>query len=211
MAESVDFIRCFLKGAVERKSYVKLLVGLRAVYAAMESELAHHQEHPIIGRLCFPELWRQTSLEDDLRYFCGERWDSQQDPTPAVLAYVARIRRVSREQPELLIAHAYTRYLGDLSGGQVLKRLARGGMQLPESEGTGFYEFPAIPDPKAFKHDYRQMLDDLPLDETTCDQIVAEANLAFALNMALFKELEGSLLQAIGRAAFNRIVRRRGS
>jgi heme oxygenase len=111
----------------------------------------------------------------------------------------------------LLIAHAYTRYLGDLSGGQILKRLARGGMQLPEGKGTAFYEFTAIPDAKAFKRDYRKVLNSLPLDSTTCEQIVAEANLAFGLNMALFQELEGSLLRAIGKAAFNRLVRRHGS
>ena len=36
--------------------------------------------------------------------------------------YVNRIQTISESKPELLVAHAYTRYLGDLSGGQILKK-----------------------------------------------------------------------------------------
>ena len=55
-----------------------------------------------------------------------------------------RINQISKEKPELLVAHAYTRYLGDLSGGQILKKIAQRGMGLQGSEGLAFYEFDKI-------------------------------------------------------------------
>jgi oxygen-independent coproporphyrinogen III oxidase len=92
----------------------------------------------------------------------------------------------------LLIAHAYTRYLGDLSGGQRLKTIIREALALPPGSGTLFYEFAAIATPeaqRAFKERYRQTLDQLPLDAATIDRIVAEANHAFALNRAMLHSL----------------------
>lgn len=47
------------------------------------------------------------------------RTDVIAGPSPCTLEYMNRIRAVGRDAPELLVAHAYTRYLGDLSGGQV--------------------------------------------------------------------------------------------
>ena len=113
------------------------------------------------------------------------------------------------DQPELLIAHLYTRYLGDLSGGQILKGIAQRGMNLSDGEGTAFYEFEEIPDEKQFKATYRQRLDELPINETTANQIVDEANAAFGMNMKLFQELEGNLIKAIGQMLFNTLTRRR--
>jgi heme oxygenase len=109
----------------------------------------------------------------------------------------------------MLIAHSYTRYLGDLSGGQILKTIAQRGMNLSDGQGTAFYEFKDIPDEKQFKATYRQTLDQLPLDDATVDRIVDEANAAFGLNMKLFQELEGNLIKAIGQMLFNTLTRRR--
>jgi heme oxygenase len=81
-------------------------------------------------------------------------------------------------------------------------------MNLTEG-GTAFYEFENIPDEKAFKVVYRQAMNDLPVDQVTAERIVAEANDAFAMNMNLFKELEGNLIKAIGQMLFNGLTRRR--
>jgi len=75
--------------------------------------------------------------------------------------------------------------------------------------GTAFYEFQDIPDEKAFKAKYRQALNELPIDDTTADRIVDEANAAFGMNMNMFKELEGNLIKAIGMMLFNSLTRKR--
>lgn len=209
MAENVGFIKCFLKGVVEKTSYRKLVSAYYFVYSAMEEEFERHYQHPILSKIHFPELNRKASLEKDLNYYYGKNWRDQITPSPAAAAYVQRIREISEKEPELLVAHSYTRYLGDLSGGQILKGIAQRGMNLSEGEGTAFYEFKDISDEKQFKATYRQSMNDLAVDEAIADRIVDEANAAFGMNMKLFQELEGNLIKAIGQMLFSTITRRR--
>jgi heme oxygenase len=96
--------------------------------------------------------------------------------------------------------------MGDLSGGQMLQKVAQSVLKLSGYEGTSFYNFEQIPDKKAFKDKYRQALDALPINETTADRIVAEANHAFRLNMQVAKELEETLIKLIGQVMFNSLT-----
>ncbi|ACK72020.1 Heme oxygenase [Gloeothece citriformis PCC 7424] len=207
-AENVGFVKCFLRGVVEKNSYRKLVTNFYFVYSAMEEEMEKLSQHPIISKIYFPELNRKQALEQDLYFYYGANWRNEVAPSEAGKAYVERIREVAATEPELLIAHSYTRYLGDLSGGQILKKIAQRAMNLDES-GLAFYEFENIPDEKAFKHKYRQSLDEMPIDQETAERIVAEANDAFRLNMKMFNELEGNLIKAIGIMLFNTLTRRR--
>ena len=209
MAENVGFVKCFLKGVVEKNSYRKLVANLYFVYSAMEEEMERHKQHPIISKVVFPELNRKASLEEDLYFYYGTNWREQVAPSVAGQTYVNRIREVSNTAPELLVGHFYTRYLGDLSGGQILKGIAQRAMNLADGNGTAFYEFDSIPDEKAFKVKYRQAMDELPIDEATADRIVDEANDAFGMNMKMFNELEGNLIKAIGQMLFNTLTRKR--
>jgi heme oxygenase len=209
MAENVGFVKCFLKGVVEKTSYRKLVGNFYFIYSVMEEELQRHRQHPVISKIYFPELDRKASLEQDLHYYYGSNWREQVSLSSAGEAYVQRIREISETAPELLVAHSYTRYLGDLSGGQILKNIAQRGMNLSEGEGTAFYEFADIPDEKQFKANYRQALDEMPIDDATADRIVDEANAAFGMNMKMFQELEGNLIKAIGQMLFNTLTRRR--
>lgn len=210
-AENVGFVKCFLKGVVEKNSYRNLVKNLYFVYSAMEEEMQRHQQHPILSQVYFAELNRKQSLEKDLQFYYGAGWREQVAPSAAGEAYVQRIREISEKEPELLVAHSYTRYLGDLSGGQILKKIAQRGMNLVDGEGTAFYEFPEISDEKAFKNMYRQRMNDLPIDQATADRMVNEANAAFDMNMKMFNELEGNLIKAIGVLLFNTLTRRRSS
>lgn len=213
MAENVGFVRCFLRGVVEKNSYRKLVANFYFVYSAMEEELEHHKHHPVVSKVYFPELNRKQTLEADLTYYYGANWQDEVSPSPAGQAYIDRIREISANQPELLVGHSYTRYLGDLSGGQVLKGIAQRAMNLVDGEGTAFYEFDTISDEKAFKVTYRQSLDEIDVDEAMANRIVEEANDAFGINMKMFQELEGNLVKAIGQMLFNTLTsrRRRGS
>jgi heme oxygenase len=208
MAENVGFVKCFLRGVVEPNSYRKLVANLYFVYSAMEEEFEQHKSHPVLSKIYFPVLNRKASLEKDLSYYFGFNWRDQVSPSQGAQNYVARIREVSQTHPELLVAHAYTRYLGDLSGGQVLKKIATNAMNLTEG-GTAFYEFEAIADEKVFKTQYRAALDSLEISEETAEAIVQEANEAFGMNMKMFNELEGNLIKAIGIMLFNSLTRQR--
>lgn len=209
MAENMGFVKCFLKGVVEKKSYRKLVMNFYFVYSAMEEEMEKLRDHPVISKIYFPQLHRKQSLEEDLRFYFGSNWREEISVSPAGKAYVERIREIAKSEPELLVAHSYTRYIGDLSGGQILKKISQKAMNLTDGEGTAFYEFEDISDEKAFKNEYRQALNELPIDIETAEKIVDEANDAFGMNMELFQELEGNLIKAIGQMLFNTLTRRR--
>jgi heme oxygenase len=208
MAENTGFVSCFLKGVVDKASYRTLVADLWYVYSAMEEEIGKLSDHPVVGPIAFPQLSRREALERDLSYYFGPDWRQQIRATPAAQTYVQRIHQLGAEAPELLVGHHYTRYLGDLSGGQILRTIAQKAMNLGDQDGLHFYAFEAIDDEKAFKTTYRAALDTLPIDQATADRIVAEANNAFHLNMKMFQELEGNLVAAIGKVLFGFLTRR---
>ena len=195
MVESTGFMAGFLRGVVNKEQYSKLVTNFYFVYRAMEDEIYRLRKHPVVGKIYFPPLERIPQLEKDMEYFYGSDWRNLIAPSEACQKYVNRIREVSDEQPELLIAHHYTRYLGDLSGGQILKGIAANAMGI--EEGLSFYDFPQIADAKGFKESYRTILDALSLTTSQQNAIIVEANYAFRLNMYMFDELEGNELKSL--------------
>lgn len=210
MAENTAFMKCFLKGIVEREPFRKLLANLYFVYSTLEAELRRYQHHPVVGPIYFPELDRQGALEKDLAFYYGENWRSEIAPLASGQIYVDRIRAVAETDPALLIAHAYVRYMGDLSGGQSLRNIIRSALNLPPNEGTQLHEFEQIPTVearRAFKGTYRDALNRLPVDDALAQRIVAEANLAFQLNRDVMHELEADVRTAIGEHVFDLVTR----
>jgi heme oxygenase len=205
-SENLGFMKCFVKGVVDRDCFIQLLRNFYFVYSELETAIEKHKQHPVINLIYFPELNRQSSLEQDMLFYYGNQWQKRITPSPAAQAYIARIQQISTHEPALLLAHSYTRYLGDLSGGQMLQKIAQSALKLSGHEGTSFYNFQQIPDKQAFKEKYRQALDKLSIDDKTTDKIVAEANHAFKLNMQILKELESILIQALGRATYNELT-----
>lgn len=122
-AENTAFMKCFLKGIVEREPFRKLIANLYLVYSALEEELQRYQGDAVVRLMYFPELNRKENLEEDLKFYYGDNWREQITALEAGKTYVARIREIAHTEPALLIAHAYVRYMGDLSGGQGLKIL----------------------------------------------------------------------------------------
>ena len=215
MAENTGFVACFLKGVVEKTSYRKLIGDLYFVYKAMEEEIDRlvQEGHPVIKHIGFKELFRRQTLEKDLEFYYGNNWLDQIKISESAKSYVDRIRLVANESPELLVGHHYTRYIGDLSGGQILKKIAKKALNLRGDDGLNFYEFKLIEDEKLFKKSYSETLNKLPIDQKIADNIIDEANEAFAYNMKMFRELEGNLISVLGRIVFNFLTKkvRKGS
>ena len=215
MAENTGFISCFLKGVVDKSSYRNLLADLYFVYSAMEEEIEKlcENSHPIISPIGFKELFRKKKLEQDLSFYFGSNWSELVKPSKPAVEYEARIREIAKDNPELLIGHHYSRYIGDLSGGQLLKTITKKAMNLPGDDGLSFYIFEEISDEKEFKIKYRNTLDNLPIDQKIADSIIEEANRSFKYNMDIFNELEGNLIAAIGKVLFRLFAnkKRKGS
>jgi heme oxygenase len=203
MAENVSFVKSFLGGVIDKDSYRKLVSNLYFVYSAMEEEMEKNKNNALIKPIYFPQLNRKQNLEKDLEYYYGNKWSTSIEISEATKAYVDRIKTISQQKPELLISHAYTRYLGDLSGGQLLKKIAQRALNLSDGKGLSFYEFDEIQDEQEFKQSYKKALDSLALEASLADQIVAEANVSFTMNMKMFQELETSFTRILVKLVTN--------
>ena len=188
MAENTGFVTNFLAGVVDKESYKQLIADFYFIYTALEEQVDKFKDDPFIAPIAFNELKRVPALEKDCEFYWGENWRNTISPTDACKNYVKRLKKIS---PKFLVGHHYTRYLGDLSGGQILRNIANKSMNL-DGKGLAFYDFEGIPNAKGFKERYRHALDNLPITWSDGELIINEANYAFKLNMDVFDEIGSS-------------------
>ena len=181
-AERSPFISELLGGGLGKDAYAAYLLRLRTVYAALEEAIRDRRRDPVVAAVYDPALERLAAIDADLRCWC----DGPQTvfESPAAEAYRDRLENI--DSGAALLAHHYTRYLGDLSGGQVIGRtldriFGLGGL------GLAFYSFPM--QPKRYKDGYRSRLDALTLPTGQVEILLSEVKFAFRLNQALLDEL----------------------
>ncbi|EMO73836.1 heme oxygenase-like protein [Leptospira kirschneri str. 200801925] len=68
-AESSAFIRCFMKGILEKGTYARHLEAFYYVYESMEEELERNKNNLVLKSIYFPELYRKNALLEDLQFF----------------------------------------------------------------------------------------------------------------------------------------------
>jgi heme oxygenase len=178
-----------LHGRIDRAAYCALLRNLHVIYAALEAGLARHAGHPYIAFVTMAGLARGGPLADDLAVLHGPGWASAYPALPATQRYAARLLALDARNPELLLAHAYVRYLGDLSGGQMLRRIIARTFALEGSSGTQFYVFGDNDGAARMAQRFREGLDAVAVDADGIAALVVEAQWGFAVHGQLFEEL----------------------
>ena len=186
-AERTGVMAALLRGELDLAGYARLLAALHAVYAALEEELESHADDAVLAHLRHPGFARRAALESDLAVL------ARLGVAPATVAqeaeaYAAHLHQLGRDQPALLLAHAWLRYLGDLNGGRVLERIVRDKLGVP-SDAMSFYRFPALADPMAAAVAWRMALDTAPTSAELQLALVAEASAGFERHIALFGAL----------------------
>ena len=189
-AETSTFMSDLLGGRLGVDAYARYTEQLWFVYEALESEARGLIPDPVAGPFVRPELFRLPSLERDLAHLRGPGWRSTLTALPATRTYAARVTECARTWPSGYVAHHYTRYLGDLSGGQIIRDKAERTWGFTrKGDGVRFYVFEGIPNPAAFKRGYRELLDAVPVDDLEKQRVVTECKRAFALNTEVFRAL----------------------
>ncbi|XP_010158762.1 PREDICTED: heme oxygenase 1 isoform X2 [Eurypyga helias] len=180
-AENTPFMKNFQKGQVSLQEFKMVTASLYFIYSALEEEIERNKNKPVYAPVYFPaELHRKAALEKDLEYFYGSNWRKDIPCPEATQKYVERLHYVGKSHPELLVAHAYTRYLGDLSGGQVLKKIAQKALQLPSTgEGLAFFTFDGVSNATKFKQLYRSRMNALEMDLATKKRVLEEGKKFF--------------------------------
>lgn len=194
-AEQSTFVADLIAGTGSREHYTALAIQQYFIYVALEQVGDALADDPVAGPFVTPELARVPSIERDLACLLGDSWASRCAPLPATQDYVARIREMA-QWPGGFVAHHYTRYLGDLAGGQAIRASLQSHYGFGE-EGVSFYRFTGIDKPKVFRDYYRSLLDNLPVDAAEKARIVEEARRVFALNAGVFAGLQRRAAAAV--------------
>ncbi|MFC4008711.1 heme oxygenase (biliverdin-producing) [Nonomuraea purpurea] len=188
-AESEGYLTELMNGRLSEHEYGEMVAQHYFAYVALDGVSRQLAEHPVAGRFVFPELYRESALERDLTTVYGPSWRTRIAPSKATRTLVARIHQVA-DWPGGYIAHHYTRYLGDLSGGQFIRMELQKIYGYQKGGGVDFYIFDELGSLPRFKNEYRARLDELELDEREQQRIIGEVRLAYQLNTEVLAELQ---------------------
>jgi heme oxygenase len=181
-AEQSGIVAAIISGRVRRDGYTVYVRNLLPVYVEMEKGLLHHES--LMRGLFRPELLRAPALERDLTHLAGKAWETHVPLLTEGTTYARRLVEICGRDPALLVEHVYTRYLGDLAGGTVLRSRLSGAGQMDPS-CLSFYTFPEIGDARRFAREYRAAIDATAATLGAPARLVEEAIEAFRLNIAL--------------------------
>jgi heme oxygenase len=186
-AEGASILTLLFAKKLEQDRYRNYLRSLHYIYTALESGLQQERSKsdPFLSLINFPELFRVSALEADLLHFGGAQWKSL-PVANAAKRHGDRITQLFEKEPHRVPAHAYVRYLGDLSGGQMIGKVVA---ESYGEEGTAFYKFEKITSPGAMKQRFRDALDSLPLNDVQRKEVIDEACVAFDLSGELLQQL----------------------
>lgn len=187
-SEGASFMSTLLRGERTRDDYISLVAQHFFIYRALENTTERMRHDPIAARFISDSLTRLPALESDLEFLLGGDWRERIAPLPATARYVARIDQVGSTWVGGFVAHHYTRYLGDLSGGIHIGRVLKRQFGF-DTNGIGFYLFGDIADPAEFKNVYRDELDAAPWDEAEKQRVIAEVLTAYRFNTEVFEDL----------------------
>jgi heme oxygenase (biliverdin-producing, ferredoxin) len=162
-AERQEFASLMMGGKMHPDLYATYLWNQHKKYDILEAMAVAQGLLAEVG----VDIRRKTAMEADI----AELWKHDKEPllVASTIEYLQHMRSIMTDR-ESLIAHMYVFYLGDLSGGQMIKRKIPG-------EGR-MYDFPG--DTKELKEKIKNM---------TNDDMAEEAKFVFDSATKLFQEL----------------------
>ena len=187
-AEYSPFEQALVKGTLRQDVYAAQLAQLYHAYVVLEETAEQLQDHPVVGALYTPEVHRREAVETDLAYYYGPDWRDHVEPLPTTTEYVEHIQRIAREWPIGFIAHHYTRYLADLSGGFMIDKAIKEAYGLDE-DGRRVYIWEGIPDGVEWKNAYRGTLDQMDVSPEDKRRLITEVLVAYEYNIDLIEQL----------------------
>ena len=140
---------------------------------------------PVAAPFLSDKLTRLPAIVEDLRFLLGDDWRDPISPLPTTRRTSPGSARSAPTWPGGFVAHHYTRYLGDLSGGQIIRTIMQRQFGF-ETNGVGFYLFADIAKPREFKDTYREQLDAVPWDDAERARVIDEVLVAYRFNTGPF-------------------------
>ena len=183
VAEKSGLMPLLLRSQLSGAHYAVFVRHLQAIYAALEQGLSAAVCPPGFD---FSPLLRSRALARDLAFLAPP---TDTPLCPAACDYVQRLQQLAAARSPLLMAHAYVRYLGDLHGGQALRRCVARLLPGDGIEGLHFYDFGPPERVAGLIVALRHALDSLALDAQQLAAMEQEVRLGFGLHIELFQQL----------------------
>lgn len=179
-AERSPFMIALMRGDIGSDAYADYITQLAPIYEALEKWDDKANPWPMFDRRLdrYERLICDIQAIGELHIVCHK-----------TLEYVMHLEVLVQDKDwTRLLAHHYTRYLGDLSGGQAIASLVTRNLMIPPNF-LSFYEFDAIGDKVRYKETYREGLDSLNFSEDEQKIFIDEVILAFHHTQNIFAEL----------------------
>ncbi|SEJ51257.1 heme oxygenase [Arthrobacter sp. yr096] len=201
-AEQAGFVTELLAGRMDSSQVAAMLLQNVVIYRSLESAVGANQD-PRLKAFVDPALLRVPALESDLAVHYGDDWESRVSSgelhvTPGAKAYADQLDALGPGSATYLMAHHYVRYLGDLSGGQIISALVQRHYGL-SPEGLTFYVFDGIGKIKPYKDSYRRHVDEAAFSDSEKQEILRHAVVAFETNRQVFVDLMAHYVQESSR------------
>jgi heme oxygenase len=191
-SEGATFMEDIMRQRASVEDYAAMVAQHYFVYVALEEAARQLAADPRFAVFHPEALVRLPAIEADLEHLLGPAWRDRIEAVPATEDYAVRIAELAAEGwlPGI-VAHHYTRYLGDLSGGQMIAR-AVAQQHGFDRAGVAFYDFAELGSIPTFKADYREALNALgeSLDEAEKQRVIDEVRAAYGFNTRTFLDLD---------------------
>ena len=182
-AERRPFISSLMGGSLNVRGYARYVQALQPVYQALEEAMINIQD-PIVGVFDHRGLDRSDRMIADLASF-GLSVDSR---ASAATRKYCEVISASAMAPHRLLAHHYTRYLGDMAGGQAISRLMQRHYNI-DPGSLSYYDFAALGDTHHYRKQYKNLLDLIAWTPIEKSEYIVESQISYQLNIELFDEL----------------------
>ena len=107
-------------------------------------------------------------------------------------AYIDKLNELGRSNPELLVAHAYTRYLADLFGGRTIYKTLEQVYKV-DYDALNYYHYEALNEDegrKEFIMEYHAKLGKIKLDDILKEKFLDEVSNSYIYNISISNELD---------------------
>lgn len=190
-AENTGYIKKLVDGKASIDGYAEYIFNLERMYKAIEDALDQNESNQTVKPFVTRELYRSQLMRQDLNFLLGDQLNSIK-LLASTETCISQIEYLSKYNPELVVAYAYTRFLADLFGGRTFLSLLSTTYKV-KSEGLNYYQFPEINDLRGYVMKYHNMLAEINLSEEQKRDFINEVNNAYIYNLAISNELEAKL------------------
>lgn len=187
-SEHTGFIKKIVDGTASKEGYAEYLFNLSAMYKAIEDTIENNLDNEVVKEFSTKELYRHELIEQDLKYFAGEKYEL----LASTVAFVERMKEISASNPELVVAYAYTRFLADLFGGRTFYQLLSDKYQIAP-EGLNYYNMNGIEDIRSYVMGYGMKIGKIKLSKELEEKMLTEVSNAYIYNLAISCELDAKL------------------